>query len=617
MRNPTNKELNKTYKTSRNEIISELRNTEIRYYSNELELHKNDLSKSWKILRSIIGKDSNNSTRKLSFNINNTVVTDSEVIANEFNNLFVSIGPTLASNITCSKDPLTYVNGIVNSIVVHNVTSMDIRTVISSLKNSSPGFDGIPSFVANQCIDYFIEPLTYIINMSFMEGVFPSELKLAKVIPIFKSGDSTKMINYRPISILSFFSKIFEKLMYNIVNNFLYKNEVIYKYQFGFRKIHSTQHAIITLVDRITSSLDSGDLVIGVFLDLKKAFDTVDHHILIKKLFSYGIRGNTLKWFQSYLTDRSQFVTYDGIESKVLPIKYGVPQGSILGPLLFIIYMNDLFNVSNFLFTILYADDTCVVLGGKSLETLITLMNQELHLLYIWLQSNKLTLNCQKIYYMIFHRARLKLQSTTIDLQMGDCNLNKANKLKYLGVIIDDTISWVHHITYIKNKISKGIGIMSKASKYLKRKSLLTLYYPYIYPYMIYCIEAWGNASNCHLDQLYIIQKKVIRLISFTNYDIPSAVTFKNLEILPLNKLVYNRIGIMMYKYSNNLQPPAINDLYVSNNDVHKYSTRQKHLLYVNKSNINVYAKSFGNVCVRVWNALQSKIDVNVPISKF
>ena len=338
MRNPTNKELNKTYKTSRNEIISELRNTEIKYYSNELEFHKNDLSKSWKILRSIIGKDSNNSTRKLSFNINNTVVTDSEVIANEFNNFFVSIGPTLASNITCSKDPLTYVNGIVNSIVVHNVTSMDIRTVISSLKNSSPGFDGIPSFVANQCIDYFIELLTYIINMSSMEGVFPSELKLAKVIPIFKSGDSTKMSNYRPISILSFFSKIFEKLMYNIVNNFLYKNEVMYKYQFGFRKIHSTQHAIITLVDRITSSLDSGDLVIGVFLDLKKAFDTVDHHILIKKLFSYGIRGNTLKWFQSYLTDRSQFVTYDGIESKVLPIQYGVPQGSILGPLLFIIY---------------------------------------------------------------------------------------------------------------------------------------------------------------------------------------------------------------------------------------------------------------------------------------
>ena len=209
-------------------------------------------------------------------------------------------------------------------------------------------------------------------------------------------------------------------------------------------------------------------------------------------MFSYGIRGNTPKWFQSYLTDRSQYVTYDGIESKVLPIKYGVPQGSILGPLLFIIYMNDIFNASNFLFTILYADDTCVILDGKSLENLITLMNQELHLLYIWLQPNKLTLNVQKTYYIIFHRAILKLHNTTIDLQMGDCNF----------------------------------GIMSKARKYLQRKSLLTLYYSYIYPYMIYCIEAWGNASNCHLDQLYKIQKKVIRLISFTNYDISSATTF-------------------------------------------------------------------------------------------
>ena len=160
-------------------------NTEIKYHSNELELHKNDLSKYWKILRSIIGKDTNNAKRKLTFNINNTIVTDSEVIANEFNSFFVSIGPSLASNITCSKDPLTYVNGIANSIVGPNVICSDVRAVISSLKNSSPGFDGIPYFVANQCIDNLIEPLTYIINISFMEGVFPSELKLAKVVPIF------------------------------------------------------------------------------------------------------------------------------------------------------------------------------------------------------------------------------------------------------------------------------------------------------------------------------------------------------------------------------------------------------------------------------------------------
>ena len=220
----------------------------------------------------------------------------------------------------------------------------------------------IPVFIAKQCIYNYVVPLTYVINMSLMHSIFPSELKLAKVVPIFKSGESDKVHNYRLISVLSFFSKIFEKIMYNNVVNFMDKNEAFYKYQFGFRKSHSTHHAIITLVDKITSSLDSGDLIIGVFLDLKIAFDTVIHYILVKNIFCYVIRGCTVKWFESYLTDRLQFVTYDGIQSDINSVKCGVPQDSILGPLLFIIYMNDLFSVSEFLFTILYATDTCVLI---------------------------------------------------------------------------------------------------------------------------------------------------------------------------------------------------------------------------------------------------------------
>ena len=189
----------------------------------------------------------------------------------------------IASDLSSNVNPLIYLNSVVNSIVIPTITTQEVRNIISSTKNSSPGWDDIPALVAKKSIEYYINPLTHIINNSIEEGVFPSELKLARVVPLFKSGDSSQITNYRPISILSFFSKIFERIVYNYILDFMDSNCSIYKYQFGFRQRHSTQQAIITLVEKITSSLDDGDLVILVFLDLKKAFDTVDHKILIKK----------------------------------------------------------------------------------------------------------------------------------------------------------------------------------------------------------------------------------------------------------------------------------------------------------------------------------------------
>ena len=294
--------------------------------------------------------------------------------------------------------------------------------------------------------------------------------------------------------------------MYNHLVHFLDSNGRLYQYQFGFRHGHSTQQAIITVVEKITSSLDNGDLVIGVFLDLKKAFDTVDHQILLRKLYLYGIRGNILKRFEIFLSDRSQYVTYDGMQSKVLPIKCGVPQGSILGPLLFIIYMNDICNVSDLLYTILYADDTCVLLNGKHINKLMDIINNELQKLYIWLRANKLTLNIDKTYYMVFHRAIIKYKDFALGISINRCALKEVKNCKYLGIILDNKISWVEHITYVKNKISKGIGIMYQARKYINRNGLISLYNSYIYPYLIYCVESWGNASICHLDPLFVLQ---------------------------------------------------------------------------------------------------------------
>ena len=205
------------------------------------------------------------------------------------------------------------------------------------MNNSSSGWDEIPTFLVKKCVDSFIEPLTHLVNSSISEGIFPSELKLVRVVPIFKSGDLSLITNYRPISVLSLFSKVFEKVRYNHIISFMNKNYVLYDQQFGFRQKHSIQQAIIMLVDKITRSL--GDIVISVFLDLKKVFYTVDHHILFKKKYAYGISRKVLKWFHCYLFNSSQYVIYDDMQSETHNVKCGAPQGSIMGPLLFIIYI--------------------------------------------------------------------------------------------------------------------------------------------------------------------------------------------------------------------------------------------------------------------------------------
>ena len=436
-----------------------------------------------------------------------------------------------------------------------------------------------PAYLGKQCIDAYITPLTFILNQSMTEGVFPDILKTARVIPLYKSGEKNNINNYRPISIVSFFSKIFEKMMYHYISEFMEKNNLICKNQFGFRPKHSTQHAVISLVNNITNSLDTRDIVIGVFLDLKKAFDTMDHTILLKKLYAYGIRSNAHKWLTSYLTGRTQYVVYDGHKSSTLNLTCGVPQGSILGPLLFIIYVNDTCNVSDLLCKILYADDTCVVAHGHNLDDLIDTLNNELCSLNAWLLCNKLTLNTKKTYYMVFHRARLK--TTSIDISINGSELKRVKCFKYLGLIVDQKLKWIDHIAHVKLKIAQGLGIINKAKPFLSKKCLKNLYYSFIYPYFTYCVEVWGNAAASHLLPLCLLQNKVVRIITYSNKRAQVDSLYLELNLLPLYKIIHHRIALMMYKYHHDMLPIALHDLYIKNNIVHQYRTRQHKLLHV------------------------------------
>ena len=432
-------------------------------------------------------------------------------------------------------------------------------------------------------------------------------MKMAKVIPLFKSADSSLFNNYRPISILSVFSKLYERLFYNRLIDFLNQENILYKNQFGFRKAHSTQLALILLLDKITSALEDGKYVIGEFLNFSKVFDTVNHTILLQKLAHYGIRGLANDWICSYLNNRSQFVSYDGINSDKQIIKCGVPQGSILGPLLFLVYINDLASVSNQLFMYMFADDTNVFAVDNNIQTLETTLNHELSLLCNWLKANKLSLNVNKTHYMIFSPTRKKIH-VSINLTIDNNAIEKVKQTKFLGVILDDELTWKPHINYVKGKLYKSIGIIHKAKQYLTMDALKSIYYAFIYPYLIYCILVWGGTNITTLDPIIKAQKRAIRCLASKPKYSKSEPLFKSLNILNYHQIYKQHVLLFVYKFKLSLLPSVFKRFFVLNSEIHNHNTRQIYDFHPPKVRTELRKTGIKYAGCVYWNSLDNKI---------
>lgn len=613
---PSNENIER-YNKFKNANLTKQRKAERYYYKQQFELHANDLRKSWRVIKSIIGKENKMKVvEHIDFIIDDQLVSDSCKVANCFNEYFTSVGRKLASTIMCDVDPLLYIDFNISSIDIPYISPNEILNIIGTLNNSSAGADELLPSIMKQCSTLYIHPLTHLINISISQGVFPDDLKLAKILPIFKSDNKQLIQNYRPISVLPYFSKIFEKIISNYVIDFLETNNTLYHNQFGFRKFHSTSHAIITLVEHVSKALDTGKIVVGIFLDLKKAFDTVDHGILLKKLYAIGIRGNVHEWFKSYLHNRSQYVVYNNATSECHTITHGVPQGSILGPLLFLLYINDFSRASDLLFSIIFADDTSVFLQGTCYDTIIDIMNEELKKIGLWLRANKLTINLKKTHYMVFHRAKIK--NTTKIVTIDDTCIETKCNTKFLGIIIDNKLKWNDHVSYVKNKISKSIGIFYRARHFLNKQTLRNLYFTFIYPYLIYCVEIWGNTCAIHLDPLIKLQKKCIRIITFSDKLEHTSPLFEQLDILCFNKLVIHRICIMMFKQSLGILPHSINELFIKNNSLHTHNTRQNDNLHVSMGKGEIMYRTFSYHAIHIWNNISTHTttDVSYPCFK-
>ena len=327
------------------------------------------------------------------------------------------------------------------------------------------------------------------------------------IILYIKAGDRSLFSNYRPISLLSQFSKILEKLFNERLDKFIDKFQLLNNCQYGFRSQMSTSHALLDLVEEITSSIDAKKISIGVFIDLKKAFDTVNHDLLIDKLEYYGIRGIAQEWLKSYLKDRKQFVQIDECASTLLSVTCGVPQGSILGPKLFIMYINDICNASSILKFILFADDTNVFFSGVDIQTLCECISRELNKLHVWLSVNKLSLNVDKTNYILFGN---RIYIDNVCIAMNNSIITRVRATKVLGVIIDEKLTWKDHISLVRSKFAKTVGILYRVRHLLNLSALFILYCSLFLPYLTYCAEIWGNTFKSNIQCIFILQKKIV-----------------------------------------------------------------------------------------------------------
>lgn len=424
----------------------------------------------------------------------------------------------------------------------------------------SKGSDGITSIFLKSNSNALVPTLTWLFNLSVSRGVFPERLKEAIVVPLHKNGKRTLLTNYRPISLLSTVSKLFEKIIHGRLLMFWMKYGVFSPNQFGFLPERSTEMAVFGQMKEVVQGLEEGDFVAAVYFDIMKAFDAVQHNLLIKKLENYGIRGVFLEWFRTYLIGRTQKVKINGVLSDAKVTASGVPQGSCLGPLLFLVYVNEVLNLDLHGSMFAYADDTAILYRDKSRIRLITNMNSDMRVLRSWFTTHYLLPNINKTKILTFGykksvdlRQKIKLHVECEETN-GFCDCEAIEQVphwKYLGLYLDSKLSWAEHLSYMNKKIRRLCLLLYYASKYFGRAHLHRIYTAIIEPNLRFGIQQWGAAGPAALIPLERLQRKAIRTIAGIKIGQNSSRWLTKLNILSISELHKLELTTFAQKYKN------------------------------------------------------------------
>jgi hypothetical protein len=538
--------------------------------------------------------------------VGSTTITNASTIAETFNDYF--------NNIIYDQNTRHYdlPNVHLQSIYLVPVDSEEVKKIILGLKNKkSYGYDNIPVQVIKASLSHISGPLVYLLNLMLETGVFPAQLKKAKIKPLFKKGCTSTVTNYRPISLLSCFSKIFEKVIYTRLSAFFDAHNILHKNQFGFQKDKSTILAIYKVLSEVWSSLNNRTKCVGLFLDMSKAFDGVIHDILLGKLERVGIRGLALSLLKSYLEDREQVTvietfnkkskTFEEVESDPIKVTIGLPQGSILGPLLFLIYINELPNITDHK-CIMFADDATIFIQNRLNIDFNTDINNTLEKIVDWLKNINLNVNLTKTKIMQFKNYRSK--SVTLDIKENNTKIEEVDNINFLGVEVDCHLDWKAHVAKINKRISSYCYALSILAETTSVEVTRAAYYGQVYPLLTYGIIFWGNSVN--IQSTFILQKRCLRIIYNMYADETLRNVFRDKYYLTLTNIYILEIASFIKQNNDCFQNKS--SLKKNLRSIYKYN------IHVPRPHNNVYFKSSYYAGIKVFNHLPTHIkSLNLP----
>jgi hypothetical protein len=472
-------------------------------------------------------------------------------------------------------------------------------------------------------------PLAHVFKLSLETGIFPARLKSSRTVPIFKAGNTELCDNYRPIALLSTLSKVLEKIVSVQLVNHLDRNKILYEHQYGFQRNKSTEHSIIHALNYIGRAMNDNKYCVGVFFDLKKAFDVCSHEILLMKLSKMGISGIALDWFRSYLSERSQIVDINGNLSRLKKIKISILQGSILGPILFLCFINDLHRVTDLL-TLMFADDTFSLDSGNDLNDLISTVNNEINKMAVWFRANKLAVNISKTKYIIF-RMKGKLVDanapnivynenepntphdptliTALERYHDNHQNTDCRSYKLLGIYLDEHLTLNAHTNHVVNKLSRSLYCIKQAKHIIPAKGLKSLYFALIHSHLTYCTSIMSSITQKNRQKIVKIQKKAIRIMTNSPYNAHTNPLYKKHRILPYDLLIKQAQLTFMHSIEHNLAPRSFFTTWTKNSDREPaINLRNANDFYLPQPRTETFKKSTYYALPSAWNALSPYI---------